>query len=89
MLGSARFDHVDSFEMPAPRTGLFGIRLYIDREGDGPSRGDPMHEFLDTPIEATGSSLRGIVIDIDAGEIRWVNTPPTNRRLRAKGDARD
>lgn len=89
MLGSARFDHVDAFEMPAPRTGEFGIRLYVDREGDGPSRGDPVYEFLDTPIEATGSSLRGIVIDIEAEAVRWVNTPPTNRRPRASGGGTD
>lgn len=89
MLGSARFDHVDSFEMPAPQTGMFGLRLYIDREGDGPSRGDPVHEFITEPIEATGSSISGLVIDIESGSIRWVNTQPTNRRPRPKLDATD
>lgn len=78
MLGSARFDHVDPFEMPAPRSGVFGVRVYLDREGDGPSRGDPVHEFFSPPIQATGKSMSGIVIDLNTDRIQWVNTPPTN-----------
>lgn len=89
MLGSARFDHVDSFEMPAPQTGAFGLRIYIDREGDGPSRGDPVHEFLSEPIAATGSSISGLVVNLKAGSIQWVNTPPTNGRLRSNQGAAD
>ena len=80
MLGSARFDHVDPFEMPAPRSGEFGVRIYLDREGDGPSRGDPVHEFFSPPIQATGTSMSGIVLDLNSDSVHWVNTPPTNAR---------
>lgn len=89
MLGSARFDHVDPFEMPAPRSGQFGVRIYLDREADGPSKGDPVHEFLDPPIQATGDSLEGIVIDLSADTVRWVNKPPTSRGLPANSGASD
>jgi lysophospholipase L1-like esterase len=81
MVGSARFDHVDPFEMPAPRGGAFGIRIYLDKAADGPSAGDPVHEFFDTPIEATGSSLTGIVIDLSNDTIRWASEPPTSPGL--------
>ena len=81
MVGSARFDHVDPFEMPAPRSGAFGIRIYLDKAADGPSSGDPVHEFFDTPIEATGSSLTKIVIDLSDDTIRWATEPPTSPGL--------
>ena len=81
MVGSARFDHVDPFEMPAPRSGAFGIRIYLDKEADGPSSGDPVHEFFNTPVEATGGSLSGIVIDLSDDTIRWATEPPTNPSL--------
>jgi len=70
MLGSARFDHVDSFEMPAPSSGIFGLRLYLDKEADGPTRGDPMVTFYDHPIRADGNSIRGVVIDMTTEKIK-------------------
>lgn len=64
MLGSARFDHVETFEMPAPSSGVFGIRVYLDKEADGPTRGDEMVTFYDDPISANGSSITGITINL-------------------------
>ena len=81
MVGSARFDHVDTFEMPAPRGGTFGIRIYLDKEADGPSSTDDLFEFLDTPIEATGASMRGLVIDLQANTLSWVKPGTTSRDL--------
>jgi lysophospholipase L1-like esterase len=64
MLGSARFDHVETFEMPAPSEGLFGIRIYLDKEADGPTSGDPIITLYDTPIEAKGASIVGVTINL-------------------------
>jgi len=86
MVGSARFDHVDPFEMPAPRSGSFGIRIYLDKEADGPTSGDEVHEFFDVPIKATGSSLTGLVIDISDDTLRWATEPPTNPGLLPSRD---
>lgn len=86
MVGSARFDHVDSFEMPAPRGGEFGIRIYIDKEADGPSSTDDLFEFLDPPIKATGQSLRGLQIDLQANTLTWVTPGTTSRALPANRD---
>ncbi len=83
MVGSARFDHVDTFEMPAPRSGEFGIRIYLDKEADGPSSTDDLFEFLDIPIAATGQSLRGLVIDLETGELSWVKPGTTSPAPRA------
>ncbi len=69
MVGSARFDHVDTFEMPGPRKGRFAIRLYLDKEGDGPSDGDTAYDFSDTPITATGSSITGIIINLQTESV--------------------
>jgi hypothetical protein len=69
MVGSARFDHVDQFEMPGPRTGRFGIRIYLDKEGDGPSDGDTVYDFSDTPINATGTSITGVIINLQSESV--------------------
>jgi hypothetical protein len=69
MVGSARFDHVDQFEMPGPRTGRFGIRIYLDKEGDGPSDGDAVYDFSDTPIQATGTSITGVLINLQTESV--------------------
>ena len=86
MVGSARFDHVDSFEMPAPRGGEFGIRIYLDKEGDGPSSTDDLFEFLDTPIKATGESMAGLQIDLRSSTMTWVTPGTTSRALPANSD---
>ena len=64
MLGSARFDHVDTFEMPAPSTGVFGLRIYFDKEADGPTKGDTVITLYDNPINATGASITNVMIDL-------------------------
>ena len=69
MVGSARFDHVEQFEMPGPRTGRFGIRIYLDKEGDGPSDGDTVYDFSDTPIQATGTSITGVLINLQTESV--------------------
>jgi len=78
MVGSARFDHVDNFEMPAPSSGSFAVRIYLDREADGPSSDDPVYVFDTPPIRATGKSLRGLHLNIDDNTMRWVTPGPTN-----------
>ena len=69
--------------MPAPRGGEFGIRIYIDKEADGPSSTDDLFEFLDPPIKATGQSLRGLQIDLQANTLIWVTPGTTSRALPA------
>jgi lysophospholipase L1-like esterase len=80
ILGSARFDHVDSFEMPAPRSGIFGVRVYLDPEGDGPSAGDPMFSLIDPPIKATGSSIVGVRLNLNESRIEHIKPEPTSPR---------
>ena len=75
MVGSARFDHVDTFEMPAPGSGEFGIKVYLDREGDGPSSDDTVFTF-DTTIKATGKSIDGLIINLHDRSLGWT-TPNT------------
>jgi len=88
MLGSARFDHVETFEMPAPSSGVFGIRIYLDKEADGPTSGDPMITLYDTPIEANGASIVGITIDIKDKSVAIGPTPmPTSPGLPPNPDA--
>ncbi len=90
MLGSARFDHVDTFEMPAPPSGTFGFRLYLDKEADGPTKGDAMITLYDHPIQATGNSLTGVVIDLNKQSVSLSSTPtPTNPVLPSSRDAAD
>ena len=79
MVGSARFDHVDQFEMPAPSTGTFGIRIYLDREADGPSNDDPVFVFDAPPIKATGQSIRGLQLDLSTNTMSWTKSGTTNR----------
>jgi len=80
MVGSARFDHVDTFEMPAPSSGTFAVRVYLDREADGPSSDDPVYLFDNPPIRATGESLRGLQLNLKDSTMNWVTPAPTNSR---------
>ena len=76
LVGSARFDHVDNFEMPAPTSGDFAIRVYLDREADGPSSNDPVYLFDDPPIRATGQSMKGLRLNLTDQQMDWI-TPDT------------
>ena len=76
LVGSARFDHVDNFEMPAPTSGDFAIRVYLDREADGPSANDPVYLFDDPPIRATGQSMKGLRLNLTDQQMDWI-TPDT------------
>ena len=61
---------------------MFGIRVYLDKEADGPSTGDPMFTLYDSPIEATGSSITGVIIDLNNEKIgRGARPAPTNPAL--------
>jgi hypothetical protein len=83
MLGSARFDHVETFEMPAPSSGVFGIRIYLDKEADGPTSGDPMIALYDNPIKATGTSIVGVTINIaDKTVVQGAMPMPTSPDLQ-------
>ncbi len=84
LVGSARFDHVDPFEMPAPQTGTFAVRIYLDTEADGPSSTDKKFEFIDSAIRATGSSIEGLEINLEDGSVRWTTQGPTNLDLRSR-----
>jgi hypothetical protein len=77
ILGSARFDNVDTFEMPAPKHGVFGVRIYLDQDGDGPSAGDPLFTLLEPAFEANGESIRGVILDLNTEKIRWATPQPT------------
>lgn len=86
IVGSARFDHVDAFEMPAPHSGLFGVRIYLDREGDGPTSGDPVFTLDSPPINAVGMSLSGIVLNLEDSTITWVRPRTTSRDPQTSPD---
>ena len=52
-----------------------GIRIYLDKEADGPSSTDDLFEFLDTPSKPRSVDAWH-VIDLQANTLSWSSQAP-------------
>lgn len=70
VLGSTDLAEPGSFQIDTRGADEVVVRVYVDEKGDGPTGDDRKFEFLDTPVPLDEGRREGVVIDLDAGELR-------------------
>jgi lysophospholipase L1-like esterase len=69
LIGSERLPGPGAFTMRLPSDRPVGFLVYRDRDGDGPSAGDPRVDLRDQPVTASATVDLVLYIDLDKGTV--------------------